>query len=287
MPTRFAGCVTAAALLAGTAGAEPPAAPAADVVVTARERTVVEQFVRDLTDTSRTDQIPVWERQICPGVVGLTATQAVVLNRRIGEVARLVDLADDRARCRPNVLIIVSEDAAKLAAGFARSFPNSLARDGRGRVRRFVESSAPVRWIGQTDIAIPDGDPVIVSPGGSPVTGRLANSRIQQSTRAVIGFMLIIVDAKRLSGTTLGELGEYLGMVAVARPPLDAPAPRDSVLSLFAADGRPRGLTERDRSYLAALYRAPVGGTAQAQRAAIRARMVRSPRAGHDRRPGE
>jgi len=86
--------------------------------------------------------------------------------------------------------------------------------------------------------------------------------------------ILIIVDASQLGGISLEALSDYLAFVALTRPRLDAPAPSGSILGLFAADPVTR-LTESDRSYLAALYAAPVDRSATAQASMIKNRMDR------------
>lgn len=246
-----------------------------DVVVTAPERTVIEQFMRNVADPPKTGQVPVWEQKVCPGVVGLDVAKAMVLNARIEQVAALVRRSADEG-CRPNTLIIVTDRAKPLAATVARTLSVRLKNDRRSRIVAFGASDRPVRWISETDIGTFDGSPMVPPGHGGPAVGRMSGSRIQASTRTVIASMLVIVDVRQIAGTTLGALGDYLGMVAVARPSLDGRAPAASILSLFdKRDGAPQEITGHDRAYLAALYSAPQGGTGSSQQSAMRARMER------------
>jgi hypothetical protein len=264
------GTITPAALFSAAAPAQDPA-PTEDVIVTARERTVVEQFLQDVADPTRTGQVPVWEQKICPAVIGMEDSKAAVLAERIGQVAALVDL-QAKPGCRTNTLVIVSGEAKALSEGIARRFAVRLRTEGRSRVTKFGASDRPVRWISQTDIGTGDGSPLIGGPN-EPRVGRMSGSRLKASTRTMIHTMLIVVDVNQVVGTSLGALGDYLGMVAVARPAPERHAPSASILSMFDRPDAPRAVTDHDRAYLTALYHAPMGATGQIQRSTMRARM--------------
>ncbi|WP_158049609.1 hypothetical protein [Sphingomonas jeddahensis] len=248
--------------------------PAAEseIVVTARERTIVDQFVQDLTDPARSDQVPRWEMPLCSGVAGLPAKHAVVLNSRIEDVARQVRLTIGKGGCRPNALILVTSNPDAIAKQLRARYPRTLAREGRARLASFAETTQPVRWISQVSELPYDGSPSVPGAADEPAAGRLAGSRLQKSTRAILSGMLVIVDANRLSGLSLGQIGDYLAMVVLARPKMDARAPSGSILSLFG-DGTTPGLSKEDRTFLQALYAAPDDVSAKVQRAAMKARM--------------
>ena len=90
--------------------------------------------------------------------------------------------------------------------------------------------------------------------------------------------MVVIVDAAQVGDFSLGELSDYVAMVALGNPPLDGDFPTTSVLSMFDGQRGPGSsfqITSRDRSYLAGLYRSRTDASAQEQRGSIERRMRR------------
>ena len=257
----------------------PPAPPPSDdIVIEARQLGAVRDFVARLADAGRTGQVARWEDGVCAEVFGLEPEQARFVEGRIADAAKLARLPSVRPGCRPTALIVVSNDAVALAKGFAARYPNTLKADGRSRLVHFVGTARPVRWISQSDVLPGEGGPSIKQPGRADI-GRLSNSRLIAPTRAVLSIVLVIVDGTRLGAVKLGPLGDYLAMVVLTQPRLDAAPPSHSVMSLFEVDGDHDGLTDSDRSYLAALYKMPRDRDAAAQRGAIRNAMEKDARA--------
>ncbi len=80
-------------------------------------------------------------------------------------------------------------------------------------------------------------------------------SRIHDGTRDDLLYVIIIVDATQLKGTTWQQLGDYLAVVSLAQiDPNTNPADFDSILNLFSNPAAYSGLTDWDRSYVRALY---------------------------------
>ena len=77
-----------------------------------------------------------------------------------------------------------------------------------------------------------------------------------------MGAATILVDAEAIKGLTLGELGDYLALMALAQTPATGrcqPAP--SIANLFLkecdADLRTDGLSDADMAMLLSLYQTP------------------------------
>ena len=258
-----------------------PATGGKDIVVTARERTVIDQFVQNLTDPARSDQVPRWDLPLCTGIVGLAPKHAVVLNGRIEETARAIGYPVGKEGCRPNAVVLVTRNPEEIAARLRSRYPRTLGQEGRARLRHFADTTQPVRWISQVAELPFDGSPVkdangLANGAGRAIgVGRLSGSRLQKSTRTVLDNMLVIVDAERLAGLSLGQIGDYLAMVVLARPPLETNAPEGSILSVFDQGSSVAGLSDNDRAFLRALYAAPDSVSAQVQRSAMRKAMKR------------
>ncbi|MES2444604.1 MAG: hypothetical protein V4574_17400 [Pseudomonadota bacterium] len=237
-----------------------------DIVVTAQNRKALNDFVAALADAGPTGQVARW-KQLCPAVVGIPPREADFIVARIGDVARSVRVDARSAGCRPTTLILVTMDAHGLAAEFARRYPVTLRTDGRGKLRRFVETGLPVRWLSVTDPC----------PGGCA----LPNSRLVLPTHPTFQTMVVIVDARQIAGFSLGELADYLALVALANPPLAASKPSDSILAMFQgphpADRR-FALTAGDQAFLDGLYRSAENLGENAQRGAIATHIKRERR---------
>jgi hypothetical protein len=129
----------------------------------------------------------------------------------------------------------------------------------------FVASEAAVRW---WHVSLPvdarTGNPAIqtaniscpTSPYCFPVFFVDGPSRVHSGVRDDLQYVIILVDATKLTGTTWQQLGDYLSLVTLAQIDLNTdPAEFDSILNLFSNPAAYSGLTDWDRQYVHALYR--------------------------------
>jgi hypothetical protein len=254
--------IMGALLLAGpatlAAAQPPPAETGPDIIVRARQEQALRDFVASVAEAGRSGQIARWNREICPAVIGIDQGQADFMARRIGELAASFELRTRTSDCRSTMLIVVTQDAAGLARHFARTYPITLRTDGRAKLNLFAATSRPVRWLSVTDLC--------------GIGCVLPNSRITRATHPQFQAMIVIVDARQIGGYSLGELSDYVAMVALANPRVAATREQESILSMFErprrADG-PFALTRDDRSFLAGLYRSNPELSAQSQRDSI------------------
>jgi hypothetical protein len=242
----------------------PPAQTPHDIVIVGqRLKNALRQFVNSTTQTGLTDQIARWDGQICPKVIGIDPAQAEFMTRRIAEIAKTVRLRTGRSTCPTMLSIVFTSDAARLAELVAADFPTDNWKM-RALLKQFADGSRPVRWISLSDEC----------GGGCP----LPNTRLVKPTSPTLHAMLIIVDASKIGGMSIGEMSDYLAVVVLSNPPLDADPPANSILALFNRP-RPRGsdfqLTDYDFSFLAGLYGIRLNLDAGSQRASILARMTK------------
>lgn len=274
------------ALLLQAVQPSPPAkqAPTADIVVEGRTDAAVRDFIRQLADPIPGDQLPRWDRFICPGIVGLARDQAELVNDRIAQLASTVHLRSGKPGCTPTILIAFTTNADALANAVADKYPITLRLEGSHRLSSFRQPQA-VRWIGLTYqgpaySATNDSDTLSTGsrlpPGGSAGYSHYA-TRINRTTQAILFSMLVVVDPTKLGSVKLDALADYLTMVVLARPPLGGAAPSTSILSLFAhGDPSHRAITRYDQDYLRALYTAPANQGSSMQASAIMARMKKA-----------
>ncbi len=253
-----------------------------EIVVTAPAAEEVRAFVDALSLESSTGQLARWDRRICPGVMGATTAAAEFILDRIAIRAYEVDLDVGEPGCRPNILIVVTDDSDAMAEGLRGTravahHNNGGNTRGRAAYRAFSESDSPVRWWHVTQTVGADGNAV---DGGNPPTLRVGSvGRIRATTREDFSHVIMILDVNRAAGVSLGALADYIAMAALAQldPEADVSA-QPSILNVFAERdaGRngPTAMTEWDLDYLAGLYAAPSNArNSRQQQRAIEQRM--------------
>lgn len=278
-----AAAALAALLMAQTGAADAgPETDSDEIVVTAPAAEEVRAFVDALSQESASGQLARWDRRICPGVIGATVPAAEFLLDRIAVRAYEVDLDVGEPGCRPNILIIVTDDANAMAEGLAGTRAVAHHSDGgntRGRAayRQFAASDQPVRWWHVTQTVGADGNPV---GEGSPPTLRVgAVGRIRATTREDFSHVILILDVNRTAGVSFGAVADYIAMAALAQLDPEADVSRQpSILNVFAERdaGRrgPTAMTDWDLDYLAGLYAAPSNSrNSRQQQRAIEQRM--------------
>jgi hypothetical protein len=198
-------------------------------------------------------------------VANLENSAAQYIADRVSRLALDVGLEPGEPGCRPDVNILFATDAKEMAALMADSQPRvfrpvggSAGMDlGLQALDEFVESERAVRW---WHVSLPvdarSGQTAIRLRGQGPPTVAVAGpSRIHSGIRDDLLYVIIIVDATKLTGTTWQQLADYLAVVSLAQiDPETDPADFDSILNLFGNPAAYSGLTDWDRSYIQALY---------------------------------
>jgi hypothetical protein len=267
-------------LLAGAVPQEqaPAGNPGQEIVVRARTDEEVDRFVQALTQNQRGRQIARWNDPICPRAIGLDPSHANFIVERIRAVARTFGIPVARGRCHGNIVIVVAGDADDFTASLVRRYPR-LFRGARDNLATRDEIAdllrpRPVRWIAASAIGNAEGAPII-----DDINRPSTMSRLTETTRENATLSFIIVDSNKLQGLVWRQLAEYLALVALARPAMDAPYDSTTLLSIFqlrdAGGQGPRQLTAWDRSLLRGLYSTNATTEAARQRASIAAQIRR------------
>lgn len=235
-------------------------------------RRYIGEFLDDVAAPARGAGYARWFRKVCAGVYNLESDHAHYIVDRISALALDVGLEPGEPGCKPQVNIVFSADARQLAANLVDAKPR-LFRPVAGEagmdlgleaLDEFVESERPVRW---WHLSLPtnahNGAAAIELPQSTcfhpppcypwvPVAGA---SHVHSGIRDDLVYVLIIVDATRLKGTTWQQIADYLAVVSLAQiDPLTDPEEFDSILNLFSNPAAYSGLTDWDRNYLHALY---------------------------------
>ena len=228
----------------------------------------VNQFIGEVVSLPAGAGFARWHQKVCIGVNNLELSAAQYIVDRISMLARDVGLEAGEPGCRPEVFLIFTTDADTLASYMVENEP-LLFRPGMGEccqqlglaaLDEFVESDAPVRW---WHVSMPTsshtGDRAGITakdpPGTYPVISVAGPSRVHNGVRDELQYVITIVDATQLNGTSWQQIGDYLALVSLAQiNPNADPANFDSILNLFTNPSAYSGLTDWDRTYVRALY---------------------------------
>ncbi len=254
-------------------------------------RLYIREFLDEVAAPARARGYARWQRSVCVGVHNLENNAAQYIIDRISAEALDVGLEPGEPGCRPQVNIIFSSDGQQLAANMVESDPrvfrpvagNAGMDLGREALDDFVESDRPVRWwhvrvpiataSGQAAIELPSTPCAHPCPPWVPVAGP---SRIHSGIRDDLLYVIIIVDASALTGTTWQQIADYLAVISLAQiDPMTNPQEFDSILNLFSNPAAYSGLTDWDRTYLDALYTFNQERVLRLQGNEIVSRMVR------------
>ena len=263
---------------------------AGDIVVTGQklpEKKAAEQFVGAITVTSNT-QIARFHQPVCPVVIGLPADYAATIASRIRADAGAagVEVAK-KARCAPNLILIVAADGAKFVSDVRNTRPGWLEGLSSDEIRALAKPAAARAWTVAT-LRNEDGMRLSTPPEGSgavgdPLSGKptlliKTASIIKVPERQDMEASFIVVDEAATVGLTLNQLADYTAMRGLARTrSVGADGAVGTILSIFDPAGtasRPRGLTQGDALYLKSLYESPGTSSAVSERNRIARRLA-------------
>ena len=294
----------ATSLLAGTALAQTVVKAAVDTASPGAIATAARAYVENHSTAPNPElgQISRWHGPVCAQVEGLAqAAQANQVKARIESVAQAVGLPAARPGCQANVEVVFSDNPQRTLDDLASRREDLLGyyhkrdRDRLKTVSRPIQSwyktatlsnhaDAGVQFpgfdndsgAGSADKpagAVRTDDPEVGLPNGCGDSPRFTACLSSQFSN-----VFIVVDSKALQGKTLGQVSEYVTMLALSQPKtLDGCAPLPSIFDLGAkCAGRsaPDGLTPADAAYLTALYASDAQAKGDSQKSDIASRMA-------------
>jgi len=223
-----------------------------------------------------------WGNFICPLVVGPADSQAQFIRHRLIEVQDTVrkQKSDANAKCRPNLFVIITDEADQVLADWKERDPGMFRWKTREGVSRSGGTGAVRTWhnaiVEPSDGSASTGSrlqiPKVAGSASCPLLGRIEKGCWEHITAVVV-----LVDTRATGKVTLTQLADYISVVSLSQIDLSADLGGvDSILRLFAQpppDVPPTGLTEWDHAFLNGLYRASY--SPMDQQRDIEARMVR------------
>lgn len=252
-------------LMGACAIAAPPTEPTETIQVEgsrADVRKQVEKFVAQVTRADG-DLIGRWRDSLCPLVAGLSDAQNEFVRSRLLEIEAKVRerSANPGSKCKPNVFVIITDDADGVLAGWKEHDASMFFWKTREDLLHATEAG-PVRiWHNAVELRSDDGPWVYqdIGPKRAVKQGRLKDSRIVASAKEAISAVVVLLDAKKIGKVTLAQTADYIAMVSLSQIDLRADlGATNTILKLFsdAQTGTPPAtLTDWDYAFLNALYR--------------------------------
>ena len=287
-------------LFAATHGAAQPGptepVESAEVVVTGTRPA----HDRALADTRAVaspvnGQLARYEVPVCPLALGLARAQAEVIETRIRHIARRVNVRTAPAGCAPNLVVFAAENGRRLldllhrrrsllfASLEVRELAALLRSPGPCWTWRSVtpkrRDGGPVEMISEFQVA---GGPPRHVPGRAYAVHNAHLGRLTRPDRQDIDVSFVVLDAQALAGLTLGQIGDYAGVVALGaiRPGRAGSLTNGFILTMFQDVGAERTppveATDFDLAYLTGLYAGEAGFSSDRKSAEIAAGIRRS-----------
>lgn len=264
-----------------TSEAGPAAAERSDedIVVTGPSLDALDRYVAELTAAPHGDQLARWNDAVCARAIGIAPAQNAFLANRIISVAREMDIPVQSGRCRPNILVVVTQEADAFARLLLKRHPKLFGAFGGdmapAKAVNGLLAPRPVRWLNASEWGNAHGAPIVDGNKNFVYSA----SRLQETTRENATLSLVVVDSTKLDGIKWGSLASYVAMVSLALPAPGAAPNGPTILALFsnrdAKQRIPAALTRWDREYLRNLYATRAAASASAQRAQILTNMNR------------
>jgi hypothetical protein len=300
----IAACATLLLLSASAVAAPPPALPQVTVVAprapTLEELAgpAVPNFIKSHTTPSAViGQLTRWRVGICPTARGLDPELNAFVVARIRAVATTVGAPhEDSPECKSNVLILFTLEPEKVLEAVTRQESGLLGFHYPNQEKKLATMTRPIQgwyvtstrnWKGQEvmDQPLSLGTASGVIALGSvlnagPVPPGDPSSRLTHRRSSQVGFALIVVDANKIKGMTIGSLADYLSMLALTQArSSDTCSQLPTVMDLFAtscASGeRSMQLTAGDLAFLRELYRANLETPIELEESNIEFAMLR------------
>lgn len=268
----------------------------------------IKDFVQDRVAPSHAlNRMARWTLGVCPLTVGLGDKYASYVTQRIRDVARAVGApVNSDPGCRPNIEVVFTTTPQALMDNIRKSdavylgfhYTNREA-DALAKVTHPIQAWYTIMSEGEYEHRRLGFGGRTIDMGRCPVTGSVSfmvdavhqislpcltvaggsGSRAKDDLVSAFYNVLIVAEPAKLYDYEIGSLADYITMMALSQPSLDACPELPSVSNMLAsgcASATTSRITDGDLAYLGALYRMPGGEFIAAQQDYIRGEMYRT-----------
>ncbi len=233
----------------------------------------VRAFVTKIVVAPSVDSLARWSAPLCPLVGGMSSADGEFVLRRISQVASEAHVPLAGEHCQPNLYVLVAADPRALLTAWSKREPALFAGMGMSRLRDFLDTPQPVRAWYEVVLQGSDGAPLSANlaglsqsgmstgsggPGmaGVPNNAHARGMRLSRDELRTLSHVVVVIDAGRVAGHTLGQLADYVALVGLAEIHLNADTgTAPTLLRLFSdPQAAPPGMSDWDRAFLHSLY---------------------------------
>jgi hypothetical protein len=247
----------------------------------------IRNFIRELTPARPRGQLGRFESPVCPAAAGLSPAQNELVKDRLRRVADAAGMAVAKAKCHPNVIVVVTPDKAALLKrmGSKRADYFPIGQSGFDYHDIFDPDEPVAAWQIEQTRGI-DGRKLHEVRNSAEVgmdgvmVQRLHGSatRITPMARQEFSGAVVVVQADAIVGLTTTQLADYAAMRAFVRtdPGKLTDAAANSILNVITTpmgEPVPLTLTAWDMSFLKAYYASRLNSFAANQRSEMRQKM--------------
>lgn len=277
-----------------------PGSAVENVIVTApalRTRKALDNFIiAHSAPTLWLGKIARWKTGICPLTVGLPDRFDQYISQRILRFAVMAGAprAPDNRPCRPNILVLATDQPQALLDFVRAKRPALLGPHYRPQAERLATMTLPIQaWYstatedfrGFISADLPSRDlgyGVMSSSFDTLGFGNtyVSGSRTGDGLKSQLTTALIVVDTRKIAGQEIGPLADYIAMLALSQGQSydtcqDVPTINNLMAPGCPAHLKPAALTDIDATYLRALYKMDAGRSFLGQRGSIAFEMKR------------
>lgn len=255
--------LTAAFSMLSAAPVSADTAPPGEEIVVQGTRPAqkeIRNFVKSLTEVPSFRQIGRFHSAVCPVAMGLPAAQNVRIAERMRRVAAAASVPLAKAKCTPNIFVIVAPNKKAAIDELSRRFPAYVSSLSDSQLRRLAADPAPATAWQVKSLRSADGE-LLERPAGYDyyrVEGTYNVSRIRSAAMPTFVASIVVIDRRSAGGLTVTQLADYAAMRAFADTDpgrLGNSAPSIlPILTLPADAPLPQSLTYWDLAFLKALY---------------------------------
>ncbi|HWC62595.1 MAG TPA: hypothetical protein VG501_03160 [Rhizomicrobium sp.] len=257
---------------------------------------IAHDFVKSFAaPTVLRDAIARWQMPICPDFEGIAPQYVAVMDARFRAIAKMAGALVKDKGCRPNLVVAFTPEPQTYLDGIHRKNVDALGykgptavthpvqawyvtgtQDSRGKV--FLDKE------GTLELDCPSGDCFgfarISNSNTAPVTD-VGGWRFRPDLSSDLLYVTIIVDSKKTGTFLVGEVADYVAMLALSRTEdYDDCQLVPSITNLLSdncAEGlKPGAITPADIAFLRGVYKMDAGANLQVQQDQVAGEMAKS-----------
>ncbi|NNC72711.1 MAG: hypothetical protein HKN78_07505 [Sphingomonadaceae bacterium] len=223
-------------------------------------------FIRAVGVETGEYQLARWHGEICPHVIGLRDELNDYVRATIETVAQISRIGTGERGCRPNLLVVMSDNPARFLETLREERPDLFGTLSLPDIDAMIDGTSSVNLWSLLETRGSDGRDL--DPDTDTLTGVVA-SRTGRSIRADFHFRAIIVDLAQVDDVSMRQLSGLVAMLSLAQVDVDSPIRSNrTILNLFHDPANtPDDISDWDIAYLRALYSTDGGDSADTQRA--------------------